>query len=455
MAAIFEGVFDAKFELFLLACGVVMLAPLAFFMAERCSATYSLRLVATSVFFDMLSFTIIKQMLGVFACTRSDLWHGNEKLCEVESGSCMDMFPEQSCFSNFHMPFIFTSMVCLTFYYLAAMHYNCVFLQMQSVVLTDEKFAVLSMQFRVIMAYLASSIGTCYPWTMVLSTFIVVVSLLAVSVRRHYSNVLLVNAVCNTGLVIALINCVHASYILVDLGEENRAMQCEIYVDGYLAPDVMARPTSYTAFWRFLVMNCVAMIIVPTLTWVGFKRWLSQESDGDAAHGLDHDHDQDNHGGALVCLDTDGYKTFDCEGIEHDPQAGYAALRHRIAATTTEEGFDVYASQYGVSGRILAIDGIENKEYLLVENSIISGQQIAFPTLDMIFFGHRDACLPRHCHVHLKDIDPVGTKGGRTAIKFVHDMLKHLKKGSRWQCCRRQVIPRKLTIECVPMCRLK
>ena len=92
------------------------------------------KLLVIQVFFDLLSFPLMKRLTSVFSCTSASIWAENEagilqRVCDssiADNGQCMDNDASVQCWENAHLGYTCTVMVVLVPYYLATLHLQTV-----------------------------------------------------------------------------------------------------------------------------------------------------------------------------------------------------------------------------------------------------------------------------------------------------------------------------------------
>ena len=145
--------------------------------------------LVVQIFFDLLSFPLIKQLSGVFSCTSASVWiEGKDKLsgtieaarfCDTGTVSmdmqCMDNDPSVQCWGGQHRSYIVAVLALLVPYYVAALELQRSAQARQTVVKIDGGWLVVTMQSKFLLAVIASSFGECFP----------IVSTHAIAANRH------------------------------------------------------------------------------------------------------------------------------------------------------------------------------------------------------------------------------------------------------------------------------
>ena len=184
------------------------------------------QLLVIQIFFDLLSFPLLKKLSSVFSCTSAAVYMEDEDaangtmalFCDGHippDAQCLDHDPSMQCWGDDHRVYIAAVMVLLLPYYAATLHLQASAQARQSVVKIDGGWTVVSGQFKFMLAIIASSFGGCYPIVMVVSVEVAVLTqLLMLRAGTIYSNVHSLNAVRLGGLLTAAVNGMYAAFVL-------------------------------------------------------------------------------------------------------------------------------------------------------------------------------------------------------------------------------------------------
>ena len=214
---------------FWISCAMILLGVI---MVYRTRNDVAKNLLMIQIFFEIGAFPIIKTMTAALTCTSMDKWaytrQGALRSCQlggydmVEPGSqCMDEAPNVLCWEDEHLLlYVAPVMVFLAPYYSACIHLQSKSQAKQSIVIIDQVCGIVSFQFKFILAFIASSVGDCYPWVMVASIEVsVVFQLILTTYDRDYTSVLTLNAVRVGGLAMASINGFYAVFVVYHFGD--------------------------------------------------------------------------------------------------------------------------------------------------------------------------------------------------------------------------------------------
>ena len=184
------GDLDTRFWIFVGAAATVMLG---FILLALQRDNPSRRFLITQVFFELLSFPLIKTLTGVFSCTSAGIWaepefgtqRGATLVCEEtvpDGAQCMDMSHAVVCWtSGTHHGYLATVVVLLVPYYMACLHLQLAANRAQSAVSIDGTWSITVTQCKFMLAIIASSFGDCYPIIIAVSMQLVVICLLYTS----------------------------------------------------------------------------------------------------------------------------------------------------------------------------------------------------------------------------------------------------------------------------------
>lgn len=129
-------------------------------------------LLVIQVCFDLLAAPLSAKLSSVFSCTGSDVEIVNatnlpERFCDVDTISpgaqCMDNNPSVKCWGGEHRAYICLVILLLVPYYMATLELQSAAQARQSVCKIDGGWSVVSTQSKFMLAFVASSFGSCYP----------------------------------------------------------------------------------------------------------------------------------------------------------------------------------------------------------------------------------------------------------------------------------------------------
>jgi hypothetical protein len=274
-----------KFGVFFGVCATVMVSPVALYLTRNNTEQF---LIVVQIFFEVLSFPIITQLVNVFACTGvkvgRDFGYGLEQVCQIPDGEvwheeaqCMDTVPNVMCWSGEHFTkFLLPVMVLLTPYYMGCLHLQSITQSKMSVVSLDGASFIVAFQVKIILAVVQATLGDCYPLAMVTTIELCVAALFFVSLVRDFSSVLTMNAIRITGLAAAAGNGLFAVYVLYTFRDElHGPPPCKIFFNvsvggntsnafleassaswkGELVAEAVAPQLDYTTFYILLLGN--------------------------------------------------------------------------------------------------------------------------------------------------------------------------------------------------------
>ena len=200
---------------------------LGFIQLGALSKSPSKWFLVVQVFFELLSFPLIKTLTGVFSCTSGTHWLDDDdtgassRFCDAsisEDAHCMDADPSVTCWtSTEHRVYLLSVVVLLVPYYLACLQLQVTGRARQSIVAIDGAWSDVSTQSKFMLAVIASSFGGCYPIVMVLSVELVVVGQLYMhQTGAVYSSVHSLNGLKVGGLLCAVVNGLYAAFVVYD-----------------------------------------------------------------------------------------------------------------------------------------------------------------------------------------------------------------------------------------------
>ena len=186
LAGLFEfGDVDTNFWTFVGSALMIPLSGVMWYITRNITAR---NLLVVMVFFELLSFPVLKRLTSVFSCTSTEVWMEGERFCQlpnttVEGEQCMDNDPSTQCWESTHLGYLLVVMVLLPPYYLATLNLqlaaqviaqrlsvpilalNCLLGSQarQSVVVIDGMWIIVATQCKFMLAFLASAFGGCYP----------------------------------------------------------------------------------------------------------------------------------------------------------------------------------------------------------------------------------------------------------------------------------------------------
>ena len=275
----------------------------------------SQKFLVVQVFFELLSFPLIKQLTGVFSCTSGTIWMedadgagASSRFCDQsvpDEAQCMDSDPSVACWTSAeHRWYLVAVLMMIMPYYLACLQLQATANARQSVLVIDGAWSVLSIQAKFILAVIASSfggvvrVGDCvnlngpsahdiihhYPIVIVVSVELLVVSqLLLLRSGTVYSSVHSLNAIRFGGLLCAAVNGLYAAFVLWYYIDDP---PCSTGGRGGSGSGTTVRPVvDYALFFGLLGANAIAIAVGVAWYAVVRRDWLS----GGAASGAGHD----------------------------------------------------------------------------------------------------------------------------------------------------------------------
>lgn len=212
---------DTFLWIFISTAAIVALSFISLFLTRKDIAR---RLLVIQIFFDLLSFPVLKKMTSVFSCTTSSVWVKSdgvsEKFCDLgptpkDGTQCLDDQETLVCWEGKHTAYVLTTMLLIVPYYLATLDLQTKAQARLSVVAIDGVWNVVALQTKFLLSAIASNFGTCFPRVMVVCVEVAVVSQLFMLYKgKIYSSVLTMNALRLGGLLMAAVNGAFAAFIL-------------------------------------------------------------------------------------------------------------------------------------------------------------------------------------------------------------------------------------------------
>lgn len=291
LAGFFE--FEALSSSFTKVVFAIAAAMLGLFLYRRAITTNNMpmKFKVVQVFFEALSFPLIKTFSAVFSCTSGDVFVqtevGMERFCGASVGhdeQCMDTDPNLACWtSTSHRTFMLVAMFALAPYYVACLQFQAESFARSSVAPIDGTWNIVATQSKFMLAIIASTFGGCYPIVIVGSVLLMVVlQLLLLASGKMYSSVHSLNSVRLAGLLCAAINGLYAVYVLWAYRDDPAgAAPCSIMQNGTLSG--VSTPNNgtqtqlvsdYGTFFGLLVANATAIGCGFVLYCRGRKTWV-------------------------------------------------------------------------------------------------------------------------------------------------------------------------------------
>ena len=109
-----------KFWSFVSACCVVALSAVMLALTRGDEGSRpARRMKVVLLFFELLSFPLIKQLTSVFSCTSTEIWMEGEPVCKLatnmtDAQQCMDIDPTVACWGGAHLLYLGFTMLLLT-----------------------------------------------------------------------------------------------------------------------------------------------------------------------------------------------------------------------------------------------------------------------------------------------------------------------------------------------------
>ena len=374
---------------------------------RSCSASYcwvaaqqsARRLLITQVFFELLSFPLIKTLTGVFSCTSAGIWaepdfgtqRGATLVCEEtvpDGAQCMDMSHAVVCWtSGTHHGYLATVVVLLVPYYMACLHLQLAANRAQSAVSIDGTWSITVTQCKFMLAIIASSFGDCYPIIIAVSVQLVVIGQLVLLFSgRDYSNVHSLNAIRFTGLLCGWVNGLFAVYVLWHYRDDPAGgTPCSSVGGGGSGSGPATRLVNeYGTFYGLVVANALALIAGCVWYWGMGRTWSQVNARSDEEDGAFELRYPD-----LEAIKV-GLHSVNDETQRANQQVDYLVVKQRLdlaeklldkakkllaAANRTEEAvpftFDLYTSD-DASGQNLekvTLDEVLGRDFLAEEDS--------------------------------------------------------------------------------------
>eukprot|EP01044_Picomonas_judraskeda_P018697 COSAG03_NODE_3771_length_1837_cov_1.338895_3_plen_199_part_00 len=133
-----------------------------------------MRFKVVQIFFEALSFPLIKTLSAVFSCTSGEIFMktdagGAERFCGASVAydeQCMDTDPDVACWSSgSHRNFMLLAMLVLVPYYAACLQFQAEAFSRSSVAPIDGTWNIVATQSKFMLAIIASSFGGCAIWS--------------------------------------------------------------------------------------------------------------------------------------------------------------------------------------------------------------------------------------------------------------------------------------------------
>ena len=324
---------------FLAALVAVLLGFVLVFLSRGDKGNY---LVAILVWFDLLTFPLLKRITSILACTSDSVWvfktppftlsntaalvqwslSAEEQQCCGDSvlnrscsvaddctperrlssvarsfcqlntepdvageRYCMNNDPTTACWEQTHLQILVGSACLLVPYYFATLVLQSLVQAQQSVVVVDGSWTFLATQSKFFLAVAASAFGDCYPITMI--SCIAAVMLVQLLFGVTYSSVLTINSVRVGGLFCGLFSSVAAAFVLFRVGHLDGQSTCSsagdllaAVVEGTAGVTAEQQQLNLQRDWLVLVVAISVNVlgIVLGLLWLGCKRSTWGES---------------------------------------------------------------------------------------------------------------------------------------------------------------------------------
>ena len=103
------------------------MVALSFVLVYLTRSNTARNLLVIQVFFELLSFPVLKRLTSVFSCTSTEVWVDGERFCQLpnttaEGAQCMDNDPSVQCWEPTHLSYVLVVMILLPPYYLATLN---------------------------------------------------------------------------------------------------------------------------------------------------------------------------------------------------------------------------------------------------------------------------------------------------------------------------------------------
>ena len=265
------GDLNTRLWTFVGASATVLLGFVLFAWKRNVAGT---KFLIVQVFFELLSFPLIKTLTGVFSCTSAEIWteredgHGATSLfCNEavpDGAQCMDTAPAVVCWtSGEHHGYLTTTIVLLVPYYLACLWMQLESNKTQSVVVINGSWSIVVTQCKFVLAIIASSFGGCYPIVMAVAVQLVVVGQLALLWSgKTYSSVHSLNAVRVAGLLCGCVNGLFAVYVLWRYQDDPAgAPPCSTIGGGSSSGPTVRLVSDYSSFYFLVAVNALALAV--------------------------------------------------------------------------------------------------------------------------------------------------------------------------------------------------
>ena len=264
------GDFNTRLWTFVGASATVLLGFVLFAWKRNVAGT---KFLIVQVFFEMLSFPLIKTLTGVFSCTSAEIWteredgHGATSLfCNEavpDGAQCMDTAPAVVCWtSGEHHGYLATTIVLLVPYYLACLWMQLESNKTQSVVVINGSWSIVVTQCKFVLGIIASSFGGCYPIVMAVTVQLVVVGQLALLWSgKTYSSVHSLNAVRVAGLLCGCVNGLFAVYVLWRYQDDPAGAPPCSTIGGSSSGPTVRLVSDYSSFYFLVAVNALALAV--------------------------------------------------------------------------------------------------------------------------------------------------------------------------------------------------
>ena len=169
LAGFFE--FDALSSSISKVIFAIAAAMLGFVLYRRANRAnnMSMKFTVVQIFFEALSFPLIKTFTAVFSCTSGDVFiqtdAGMVRFCGASVGydeQCMDSDPDVACWSSkSHRTSALVAMFALVPYYVACLQFQAEAFARSSVAPIDGTWNIVATQSKFMLAIIASNFGGC------------------------------------------------------------------------------------------------------------------------------------------------------------------------------------------------------------------------------------------------------------------------------------------------------
>ena len=167
----FEGLSSATSKVAFAVFGVVL--GFVLYATSIKENNMPMRFKVVQIFFEALSFPLIKTLSAVFSCTSGEIFiqtnAGVERFCGASVAydeQCMDTDPDLACWSSdSHRNFMLVAMLFLVPYYAACLQFQAEAFSRSSVAPVDGTWNIVATQSKFMLAIIASSFGGCAIWS--------------------------------------------------------------------------------------------------------------------------------------------------------------------------------------------------------------------------------------------------------------------------------------------------